>query len=61
MGDVLVPKNLDKDKEFLLNNDIYAKKKVVEKDVVDEIITGCNLDANKELTCNIKVVKISEY
>ena len=61
MGDVLVPKNLDKDKEFLLNNDIYAKKKVVEGDVVDEmVVVDCNLDANKELTCNIKEVKKSE-
>ena len=62
LGDVLVPKNLDKDKEFLLNNDIYAKKKVVEGDVVDEmVLVDCNLDANKELTCNIKEVKKSEY
>ena len=61
LGDVLIPKNLDKDKEFLLNNDIYAKKKVVEGDVVDEmVVVDCILDANKELTCNIKEVKISE-
>ena len=54
----MVPKNLDRDKEFVLNNDIYAKEKVVEGDIVDEvIIIDCNLDANKELTSNIKEVK----
>ena len=61
MGDVLVPKNLDRDKEFLLNNDIYAKKKLVEGGVVDEmVVIDCNLNANKELTCNIKGVETSE-
>ena len=61
LGDVLVPKNLDKNQEFVLDNDIYAGKKVVEGDVVDEmVVVDCNLDANKELTCNIKEVKKSE-
>jgi len=30
LGDVLVSENLDKDKELVLNNDTYTKKKVVE-------------------------------
>ena len=38
MGDVLVPKNLGKDEELLLDSDINARKKVVEGDVVDEMV-----------------------
>ena len=61
MGDVLIPKNLDKDEELLLDSDIYAGKKVVEGDVVYEmVVIDCSSDANKELTCNIKEVKKSE-
>ncbi|KKO73682.1 hypothetical protein AAJ76_3110001386, partial [Vairimorpha ceranae] len=61
LGDVLLPKNLNKDKEFVLDSDIYVGKKVVGEEVVDEmVVVDCNLDANKELTCNIKEVKKSE-
>ena len=61
LGDVLLPTNLNKDKEFVLDSDIYVGKKVVGEEVVDEmVVVDCNLDANKELTCNIKEVKKSE-